>query len=154
MSLYRRFRMGGTPSRTCVTVSPRSESWMRGSDQWTSTRSSKCIGPGLKGWSGRRDSLWGRVADELRAQYRARSRPMFSRRMQSRTREVSVQSPRFASVNGVLVPYGQASVHMESPAFRYGTSLFDVIRGYWNSSDQCVYLFRLSAHLRRLAQSA
>ncbi|MCY3823486.1 MAG: aminotransferase class IV [Nitrospinae bacterium] len=61
---------------------------------------------------------------------------------------------QYASMNGVVVPYEEASVHIQSPAVRYGSSLFEVIKGYWNARGETVHLFRLEAHLRRLAQSA
>lgn len=67
---------------------------------------------------------------------------------------MAATSPRYASMNGVVVPYEEARIHIQSPAVRYGSSLFEVIKGYWNARGEIVHLFRLEAHLRRLAQSA
>lgn len=57
-------------------------------------------------------------------------------------------------MNGNLIPFEDVRIHIHSPAVRYGASLFEVIKGYWNSSRKCIYLLHLKAHLKRLAQSA
>ena len=55
--------------------------------------------------------------------------------------------------NGELVPYGQATAHVMSPAMRYGLNVFEGLRAYWNASENELYVFRLQEHLERLAQS-
>ena len=56
-------------------------------------------------------------------------------------------------VNGDLVPYGQATAHVMSPAMRYGLNVFEGLRAYWNADDSELYVFRLQEHLDRLDQS-
>ena len=61
--------------------------------------------------------------------------------------------PRFLSFNGAIVPYADAKVHVLSPGLKYGTGVFEGIRGYWNADRGEMYLFRLKEHLDRLQYS-
>ena len=60
---------------------------------------------------------------------------------------------QFISFNGVVVPYGEAKVHVLSPGMKYGAGVFEGIRGYWNAARGEMYLFRLKEHLERLQYS-
>jgi branched-chain amino acid aminotransferase len=60
---------------------------------------------------------------------------------------------RFLYMNGRMVPYGDAMVHVHSNAVKYGTSVFEGLRAYWSPVDEELYVFRLDAHCRRLLQS-
>ena len=62
---------------------------------------------------------------------------------------MSAQVPPL-SLNGKVVPYADATVHMLTPALKYGAAVFEGIRGYWNEGHQQMYLFRLDDHLERL----
>lgn len=62
---------------------------------------------------------------------------------------MSAQVP-LLSLNGKVVPYADANVHMLTPALKYGAAVFEGIRGYWNEGHQQMYLFRLDDHLERL----
>jgi branched-chain amino acid aminotransferase len=62
-------------------------------------------------------------------------------------------SDRFLYMNGHMVPYRDATVHVHSNAVKYGTSVFEGLRAYWNRADEELYVFRLDAHCRRLLQS-
>ncbi len=64
-----------------------------------------------------------------------------------------MSNPKYLSLNGNVVPYDQALVHVRTPAFRYATNVFEGIRGYWNEDRQEIYLFRLTEHLTRLDYS-
>jgi branched-chain amino acid aminotransferase len=55
-------------------------------------------------------------------------------------------------VNGRLIPYEDATVHVLSHALHYGTSIFEGIRCY--ETEQGSAIFRLSEHMRRLLDSA
>ena len=55
--------------------------------------------------------------------------------------------------NGGIIPYGDANIHVNSPAAKYGIGVFEGIRGYWNDEDKELYIFRLRDHARRLKQS-
>ena len=52
--------------------------------------------------------------------------------------------------NGGFVSWDQANVHVFSPAVKYGASVFEGIRGYWNSDKEKLFLFRLDDHMRRI----
>jgi branched-chain amino acid aminotransferase len=59
----------------------------------------------------------------------------------------------FVLMNGEVVPLAQGSVSLMSPAFRYGATVFEGIKAYWSDERQDLLLFRLEAHLARMAQS-
>ncbi|MCW5751163.1 MAG: branched-chain-amino-acid transaminase [Alphaproteobacteria bacterium] len=64
-----------------------------------------------------------------------------------------MSAPAYLSMNGRLVPYAEARVHVLAPAITYGATVFEGIRGYWSKHyDDCL-LFRLDEHLERLAFS-
>jgi len=54
--------------------------------------------------------------------------------------------------NGVLVPHGDAKVHVLSHAIHYGSSVFEGIRSYHTETGTAI--FRLRDHMRRLVDSA
>ena len=56
-------------------------------------------------------------------------------------------------VNGALLPFEEATVHLMSPAMRYGLNVFEGLRAYWNDEAAQLYVFRLGEHMSRLAQS-
>lgn len=56
-------------------------------------------------------------------------------------------------VNGTTVPFADATVHLMSPAMRYGLNVFEGLRGYWNDDDGQLYVFRLAEHMERFDQS-
>lgn len=56
-------------------------------------------------------------------------------------------------VNGKLVPFEDATVHLMSPAMRYGLNIFEGLRGYWNEDHEELYVFRLQEHMERFEQS-
>ena len=56
-------------------------------------------------------------------------------------------------VNGDLMPFGDATVHLMSPAMRYGLNIFEGLRGYWNTDERQLCVFRLQDHMDRFAQS-
>ena len=57
------------------------------------------------------------------------------------------------SIDGKLVKYADAKIHLRSPAVRYGASVFEGLRAYWNKAKNELFLFRLDAHWTRLANS-
>lgn len=62
-------------------------------------------------------------------------------------------SERQIYLNGRLVPYGQATIHIQSNAVKYGTSVFEGLRAYWSEAHQELYVFRLDDHVTRLLDS-
>jgi branched-chain amino acid aminotransferase len=59
-------------------------------------------------------------------------------------------NPKYLSMNGEIVPFAEAKVHVLSPCVKYGAAVFEGIRGYWNADRKDMYLFRLKEHLDRL----
>lgn len=56
-------------------------------------------------------------------------------------------------MNGEFVPIERGMISVRTHGFAYGTGCFEGIRGYWNESEQQVYLFRLREHYERLLRS-
>ena len=69
---------------------------------------------------------------------------------------MSIMVPRFKylMVDGEIVPYEEAKIHILTPAVRYGATVFEGIRAYWNEGQKQLYLFRCMEHFERLLQSA
>jgi branched-chain amino acid aminotransferase len=61
--------------------------------------------------------------------------------------------PKYAWMADQLVPWDEATIHVQTPAFRYGAMVFEGIRGYWNPDQGELYLFRVSDHFQRLQES-
>jgi branched-chain amino acid aminotransferase len=61
--------------------------------------------------------------------------------------------PTYLLVDGELVPYQDAGMHVLSPALKYGIGVFEGFCGYWHESEQELYTFRVRDHLDRLADS-
>lgn len=57
---------------------------------------------------------------------------------------------RYVHMNGTLVPYADAVIHVQSCAVKYGTAVFEGVRGYWSEAREELYLFRLGEHVARL----
>jgi branched-chain amino acid aminotransferase len=64
------------------------------------------------------------------------------------------ESVKYIYFNDGIVPYEEARVHVLTPAMRYGSTVFEGIRGYWNEEDQELYVLQLREHMERLIQSA
>ncbi|MBT5415540.1 MAG: branched-chain-amino-acid transaminase [Rhodospirillaceae bacterium] len=60
---------------------------------------------------------------------------------------------RLVHLDGELVPYEEAKVHILTPAVKYGASVFEGICGYATRDGGGVNIFRLREHLIRLQQS-
>ena len=56
-------------------------------------------------------------------------------------------------LNGRLVPHREATVGVNTAAFKYAAMVFEGIRGYWNEGEKQLFVFRLSEHSRRLEDS-
>ncbi len=55
-------------------------------------------------------------------------------------------------MNGHIIPWNEAKIHIASHVIHYGSSIFEGMRAYCNSKGTAI--FRLEAHLRRLFNSA
>jgi branched-chain amino acid aminotransferase len=61
--------------------------------------------------------------------------------------------PTYLLMNGELVAYRDARVHVLSTAFKYGACVFEGLRAYWNEEQGELYGFRLREHFQRLVES-
>ena len=59
-----------------------------------------------------------------------------------------------AFFQGSYVDMADAKVSVMTHALNYGTGVFEGIRGYWNETEEQMYLFRAREHFVRLRQSA
>jgi branched-chain amino acid aminotransferase len=66
---------------------------------------------------------------------------------------VTVWNTRYLYLNGKLVPYDEAKIHVQSGAVKYGGSVFEGLRAYWNAKQGELYVFRLQEHIDRLFDS-
>jgi branched-chain amino acid aminotransferase len=62
--------------------------------------------------------------------------------------------PQFVFLDGKIVPYAEAKIGVLTHALNYGTAVFGGIRGYWNSDEEELFVFRPHDHYRRFLQSA
>ena len=60
-------------------------------------------------------------------------------------------NPKFAWFDGKFVKDDEAKVSVMTHAIHYGTSVFEGLRGYWNSKN--LYIFRLDDHIKRFRNS-
>jgi branched-chain amino acid aminotransferase len=65
-----------------------------------------------------------------------------------------VALPIHAYFKGKIVPYSEAKVGVLTNALHYGTAAFGGIRGYWNETEEQLFIFRPEDHYRRLLNSA
>lgn len=61
-----------------------------------------------------------------------------------------MERPKYIFLNGEIVPWEDAKVHVSTVAFKFGTAVFEGLRGYWNEQQQQMYLFQMDAHMQRL----
>ena len=66
---------------------------------------------------------------------------------------MTVWNSRYIYLNGKLVPYDEAKIHVQSGAVKYGGSVFEGLRAYWNAKQGELYVFRLQEHIDRLFNS-
>jgi branched-chain amino acid aminotransferase len=59
---------------------------------------------------------------------------------------------KFIWMDGELVPWHEAKVHVFTHSLHYGSAIFEGIKAY--ESDGDLYIFRLEDHMRRLLRSA
>src|SRR5205807_4115954 len=67
---------------------------------------------------------------------------------------IPMSKPQQLIMNGRLIPYGDARVHVLSTAMKYAASVYEAMRAYASDHEQQLYVFRLREHLQRLQRSA
>jgi branched-chain amino acid aminotransferase len=83
----------------------------------------------------------------------AATRVMDSGSAEGRRAAEPQRSLPYVSIDGVLVPYADARIHVLAATVRYATAVFEGVRAYWNAVHQQLYLFRVHDHIRRLRAS-
>ncbi|MGB3815280.1 MAG: branched-chain amino acid transaminase [Shinella sp.] len=63
-------------------------------------------------------------------------------------------NPNFAWMDGEIVEWKNATVHVSTDLVLRGANVFEGMRGYWNSEKKEMFIFRNAEHLKRLRQSA
>lgn len=58
--------------------------------------------------------------------------------------------PKFAIVNGEVVPFESARISIMAPGLTFAATVFEGLRAYWNQDDEQLYVFQLREHLERL----
>ncbi len=66
----------------------------------------------------------------------------------------SAQKLEYAYFQGKMVPFHEATLDLRNPAFLYGTSLFEGIRGYWVADKKQLSVFRMKEHYDRLLKNS
>lgn len=64
-----------------------------------------------------------------------------------------MQPPRFAWLNGRVVPWDECVLHGRTQGAFWRANVFEGVRAYWCSPPDQLYLFRLADHLARLHRS-
>lgn len=57
-------------------------------------------------------------------------------------------------MDGKLVPWERATVHVSTHGFLYGTAVFEGVRAYWDDETRGLNVFELEAHSKRLERNA
>ncbi|MGH8574761.1 MAG: aminotransferase class IV, partial [Gammaproteobacteria bacterium] len=66
----------------------------------------------------------------------------------------TIRSPEYMWLNGTVVRWADASLHVWSEVATRGASVFEGIRAYWHEASGSYYALSYPEHLRRLYQSA
>ncbi|WP_372619345.1 branched-chain amino acid transaminase [Falsiroseomonas sp.] len=64
------------------------------------------------------------------------------------------KSAPFVWLDGKLVPWEQATMHVATECVLRGENVFEGIRAYWSEAEQELFLFKHAEHIARLRQGA
>jgi branched-chain amino acid aminotransferase len=67
---------------------------------------------------------------------------------------VQLQSPPFVYMNGGIIRWDEATVHIGIEAVTRGISVFEGVKGYWTEEGEAFRLLALEEHFHRLCRSA
>ena len=62
-------------------------------------------------------------------------------------------TPQYVFLDDRIVPWDEGTVHVDSAAFKFGSAVFEGLRGYWNAEQEEMFLFRMEEHMDRLVFS-
>jgi len=60
------------------------------------------------------------------------------------------KTPDYAWMNGEVIPWEKATVHVRTDAFMYGANVFEGVRAYTDPDKRQLYIFRNREHMDRL----
>lgn len=64
------------------------------------------------------------------------------------------KTPAYAWMNGELIPWDQATVHVRTEAFMRGANVFEGVRAYASPDKKQLYIFKNAEHMDRLYNSS
>src|SRR5262249_10172844 len=70
-----------------------------------------------------------------------------------RRASMASQAPKYAWMNGKIIPWDQCVVHGRSAGGFMGSNVFEGVRAYWNDQQGELFVFKHEEHLQRLARS-
>jgi branched-chain amino acid aminotransferase len=76
---------------------------------------------------------------------------------QSLAHTVAARKPEprpYVVMDGKLVAWEDATLHVTTHAFLYGTAVFEGVRAYWNSKQKRLFVWELDAHSKRMERNA
>jgi branched-chain amino acid aminotransferase len=62
--------------------------------------------------------------------------------------------PEYAFFDGRIIPYRDARVGVMTHGLQYGTGCFGGLRGFWNATEEELFVFRPRDHFQRFLESA
>ena len=63
------------------------------------------------------------------------------------------ETSKYIYLNGEIVPFKDAKIHVLSVGMAYASTVFEGLRGYWNPEDRQLYVFKMNSHIKRLLES-
>ena len=64
-----------------------------------------------------------------------------------------METPKYVWMDGKIIPFEDAKIHVYTPSGRYGINAFESTRAYWNEEKKELYLFRIRDHYQRLFET-
>jgi len=64
-----------------------------------------------------------------------------------------MKKAQYVWMDGKMIPFDDAKIHIFSPTARYGTNAFEGLRAYWNAEKRDLYSFRIREHCQRLFET-
>jgi len=65
-----------------------------------------------------------------------------------------MEGTKYVWMNGKIIEWDDATVHVSAPIVQYGAGVFEGIRGYWEPEENELNIFGLRKHINRLFKSA
>jgi branched-chain amino acid aminotransferase len=66
---------------------------------------------------------------------------------------MATTAPKYAWMNGKVIPWDQCVVHGRSAGGFMGANVFEGVRAYWSARQEELFVFKHEEHLQRLARS-